>query len=190
LGEDSEPTGLYFNSTGTKMFMIARNTDSVFQYSLTTGFDLSTASFDNVSFDVSGQDGEPTDVYFNPAGTRMFMLGRGSDSVHQYSLSTGFDLSTATYNSVSFSVSTEDTAPWGIFFNSTGTRMFMSGTGTDSIYQYSLGTGFDLNTALYDNISFDVSSEDNGPLDIYFDPSGTKMFMLGVINDSVFQYNL
>jgi hypothetical protein len=56
----------------------------VHQYSLSTGFDLGTAFFTGTSFNVSAQDGSPTGVTFNADGTLMFVIGGGSDSVHQY----------------------------------------------------------------------------------------------------------
>lgn len=99
--------------------------------------DLSNVTYDSVSFSVSSQDGTPTDIIFNDDGTKMYLVGFNSDSVHQYSLSTGFDLSTASYDSVSFSVSSQDTLPAGITFNGDGTKIYMVGISTDSVYQYS-----------------------------------------------------
>jgi hypothetical protein len=119
----------------------------------------------------------------------MFMVGANSDSVYQYSLTTGFDLSTASYDSVSFSVSAQDTNPYGIAFNSDGTKMFIVGNTNDSVYQYSLTTGFDLSTASYDSVSFSVSAQDATPSDIAFNSDGTKMFMVGITNGSVYQYS-
>jgi hypothetical protein len=118
--------------------MVGNQNDSVYQYTLSTGFDLSTASYDNVSFSVSGQDTGPPGIYFNSTGTKMFMVGNNSDSVYQYTLGTGFDLSTASYDSVSFSVTGQDTNPRGIFCNPTGTKMFVIGLATDAVYEYDL----------------------------------------------------
>jgi len=66
------------------------------------------------------------------------MVGINTYSVHQYSLSTGFDLSTASYDSVSFSVQSQDTSPLGIAFNTTGTKMYMVGYNPLTIFQYSV----------------------------------------------------
>jgi sugar lactone lactonase YvrE len=129
-------------------------------------------------------------VAINSLGTKMFVLDYNSDAIYEYVFGTAFDLSTVTYNSVSFSVSGQDTNPNGIYFNSNGTRMFMVGQGNDLVYQYTLSTGFDLSTVTYDNVSFDVSTEDTSPSGIYFNPSGTRMFMVGLSTDSVYQYNL
>jgi DNA-binding beta-propeller fold protein YncE len=189
--QDSRPEHLFFTANGTRMFVMGNGSDRVLEYTLGTGFDLSTASYASVSFDVSLQDNAPQAVLFNAAGTRMFILGGGtSDRVYQYTLSTGFDLSTASYDGVSFDVSGQDTFPTGFAFNSTGTRMFVSGFFSNSIYQYTLSTGFDLSTASYNSVSFDISSQEGAPRGIFFNSVGTKLFMIGSSSDRVHQYTL
>lgn len=188
--QDTSVTGVSFNSIGTRMFIVGNSSDRVHQYTLSTGFDLSSASYDSISFDLSGQDIGPNAIFFNPGGTKLFMIGGSSDSVHQYSLSTGFDISSASYDSVSFDISSQDTGPTGIYFNSAGTKMFVLGISSNTVYQYTLGTGFDLSTASYDSVSFDISGQDTGPTGIYFNSAGTRMFIVGLIGDSVYQYTL
>jgi len=173
-----------------KMYMTGSVSASIYQYSLSTGFDLSTASYDSVSFSVSSQNSGPNAIAFNSDGTKFFLVGFGSTAIRQYSLSTAFDLSTASYDSVSFNVSSQETSPRGIDFNNTGTKMYILGTNSDSVHQYSLSTAFDLSTASYDSVSFSVSSQSGVPLKVVFNPSGTKMFMLDFTNASVFQYSL
>jgi 6-phosphogluconolactonase (cycloisomerase 2 family) len=170
------------------MFIIGGGSDSVHQYTLTTPWDLSTAAYANTSFSVSSQDSFPSDVAFKPDGTRMFMLGRTSVSVHQYTLTTPWDLSTAVYDNTSFSVSSQASFPSDVAFKPDGTRMFMLGGGSDKIYQYTLTTPWDLSTAAYANTSFSVRSQESVPYSIAFKPDGTRMFIIGIGSDSVHQY--
>ena len=156
--------------------------------SVTVGYDISAASYDSVSFSVAGQDTFPAGLAFNNDGTKMYMVGTSSDSVYQYTLSTAFDLSTASYDSVSFSVSSQDTIPSDIRFNSDGTKMYVSGFSSDSVHQYSLSSAFDLSTASYDSVSFSVAGQDTNPFDITFNNDGTKMYITGSDNDSIYQY--
>jgi 6-phosphogluconolactonase (cycloisomerase 2 family) len=188
--QDTSPLGIAFSTEGTKMFMVGSANGSVFQYTLSTGFDLSTASYDSVSFSVASEDGSARDITFNTDGTKLYYLGSSTDSVHQYTLSTGFDLSTASYDSVSLDVSGQETNPTGITFNTDGTKMFVGGYNSDSVHQYTLSTGFDLSTASYDSVSLDVSGQDSLPRDIAFNTDGTKMYMVGSTGDSVYQYTL
>ena len=189
-GQDATPYGIAFNSDGSKMYMVGVSSDSVHQYSLSTPFDLSTASYDSVSFSVTGQDTSPFDIVFNNDGSKMYIVGNTNDSVFQYTLSTPFDLSTASYDSVSFSVAAQDGAPHGLAFSNDGSKMYMVGSANDSVYQYTLSTPFDLSTASYDNVSFSVTGQDTKPFDIVFNNDGSKMYIVGSYNDLVFQYTL
>ena len=121
--------------------MVGNTSDRVYQYSLSIAFDLSTASYDSVSFSVAGQDFTPYDIAFNNDGTKLYMVGNVNDSVHQYSLSIAFDLSTASYDSVSFSVAGQDPNPLNITFNNDGTKLYMVGFSSRSAYEYNTAIG-------------------------------------------------
>jgi DNA-binding beta-propeller fold protein YncE len=86
---------------------------------------------------VATQETALQSLRFNPDGTKMFVLGDANNSVFQYTLSTGFDISTASYDSVSFSVATQETSPRALAFKSDGSKMYVAGNGTSNIYQYS-----------------------------------------------------
>ena len=192
--QQSNPTGLAFNSDGTKMFVIGGN-NKVFQYSLTNGFSLASGnvSYDNLSFDVSSEESGPCGLAFNPDGTKMFIFG-GSDSVHQFSLTNGFSMASGNVSAdnLSFSVYSQEGDLQGLAFNSDGTKMFVTGNISDEIHQYSLTNGFSLasGNVSYDNLSFNVSSQEAQPNAVAFNYDGTKMFVVGYAGDAVFQYSL
>ena len=189
--QDTVPLSVIFNDTGTKMYVAGLVTDSIYQYTLATAFDLSTASYDSVSFSVTAQvsPDDAYDIVFNNTGTKMYIASNRAGIVFQYTLATAFDLSTASYDSVSFSASAQDTTMIGITFNTTGTKMYLLGLTADSIYQYTLATAFDLSTASYDSVSFSVAAQDSAPYDFAFNDTGTKMYVVGQSGDAVFQYS-
>jgi DNA-binding beta-propeller fold protein YncE len=187
--QETSPREVAFNNDGTKMYVIGLSTDNVYQYSLSSGFDLSTASYDSVSFSVGSQDGTPLGMSFSNDGTKMYVVGGDNTSIFQYSLSSGFDLSTASYDSVSFSVGSQDTGPRNVVFNVDGTKMYVAGSTTDNVYQYSLSSGFDLSTASYDSVSFSVGSQDTNPVSLIFNNTGSKMYIVGFANDTIYQYS-
>jgi len=186
--QESTARTVSFNLDGTKMYVSGNGNKSIFQYTLALAYNLVTASYDSVSFNFSTQDANPLGVAFNNDGTKLYMVGLSTDTVYQYSLSTAFDISTVSYDSVSFSVTSQDTQPFNIAFNSDGSKMYIVGFTNDSIYQYTLSTPFDLSTASYDSVSFSVSSQDTGPAGVLFKPDGTKMYMIGQTNDTIYQY--
>ena len=186
--QDTSPQGVAFNNDGTKMYMAGNQVDNIYQYSLSTAYNVGTASYDSVSFSISSQDSFAYGVNFNTDGTKMYVLGGGTDSVYQYSLSTAFDLSTASYDSVSFSFTSQASLGNGMAFSSTGSSVFIIGT-TNTVYQYSLSTVFDLSTASYSNISFSVGSQDGDATGVTFNNSGTNMYVMGSNNSTVYQYS-
>jgi len=138
-GEATAAQGVTFSDDGASMFVLDEQTESVFQYSLTTGFDVSTASFSGTSFDVSGEETIPRGIAFNADGTRMFIIGQASNSVHQYSLTTGFDISTASFSGNSFDASGQGTSTLSHTFNSDGTRMFIYTGSFEQVFHYTVG---------------------------------------------------
>ena len=187
--QDIAPNDIEFNDDGTKLYLLGASNDAVYQYSLSTAYDLSTMSYDSVSFDPTSQDTSVYSLALNNDGTKMFLVGSSTDAVYQYSLSTAYDLSTMSYDSVSFSVASQATVPTGVRFNTDGTKMFVIDFTNSAVYSYTLSTGFDLSTASYDSVSLSIT---NGGqyLGLQFNPSGTKLYVVGRVDDVTYQYGL
>ena len=132
--QENNPRGITFNNDGTKMFIVGAQGDDVNEYTLSVGFDLSSTVTFIDSFPVT-QCPNPTAVKFNADGTKMFVTGTGNNNVHQYTLSTGFDVSTAGFTQTL--VTTVDSDNFGLDFNNDGTKMYITGNSTDSIYAVS-----------------------------------------------------
>jgi sugar lactone lactonase YvrE len=188
--QDGNPYDIFFKPDGTKMYVLGGSSDRVYQYTLSTPWDVSTASYDSVNFSVGSQDGSPSSIFFKPDGTKMYMVGTSIDTVYQYTLTEPWVVSTASYDSVSFSVQSQENSPRSIFFKPDGTKMYMVGTLTDRVYQYTLSTPWDVSTASYDSVNFSVGSQDTAPYDIFFKEDGSKMYMLGGAEGRVYQYTL
>jgi hypothetical protein len=186
--QDAAPLGICIGDNDTKLYLVGGLNDSIFQYNLSTASDLSTASYANKSFNLSAQFGSPYDVVFKTDGSSFYVAGITPASFSQYNLTTSWDVSTATFDS-SFDPSTQDTNALSITFNSDGTKLYSAGAANDSVFQYSLTTAWDLSTISYDNISFSVTAQDTVPLDVSFKSGGTKMYISGAANDTIYQYS-
>lgn len=184
---EDNPTGIFFKPDGTAFYacqLIPGSVDAVNQYSVSTPWDISTSSFVQ-TFSVAAQETNPNGIFFKDDGTKMYVVGTTGDDVNEYSLSTAWDISTASYVQV-FSVAGQTTGPTDLFFDSTGTKMFVCGP---AVYEYTLSTGWDVSTASYVQ-TFSVASQDTSPVGIFFKPDGTKMFILGAQNNDVYEYSL
>jgi len=188
--EDTAPSDIAFNNDGTKVFVMGNTSNNVYEYDLTTAYDISTASYSGNSLSVGSQSGGGSGIAFNADGTKLFMCEYLNDTVYQYNLTTGFDLSTGSYASVSFSVASQATAPHAIRFKPDGTKMYIIGNNTDKVYEYTLTTGFDLTTASYSGNFIDISSEEPIGVGLDINSDGTKVYVVGTTNDTVYEYTL
>jgi hypothetical protein len=178
--------GICFNNDGTKLFHTSRTPDAVQEFALSVAYDINTMKYTR-EFSIASQESDATGVRFNADGTKMFVVGYSGDDVNEYALSSGFDVSTASFTD-SFSVSSQESSPNGLAFNTDGTKMFIVGSSGDDVNEYALSTGFDVSTASFTD-AFSVVDQTTYPNDICFNTDGTKMFICGIY-EMVYQYTL
>lgn len=184
-------TDLTFNNDGTKLFALSSFDDEVFQYTLLTPYDITSTSYDDVSFDVSGVATDGEGIAFSSDGMKMFIIGRTSDAVHQYSLTTAFDLASGVTNDGSpFSITGQDLTPYDIAFNLTGTKMYFLGANGQDINQYTLTTPFNITSGVTFDGSFSYAGAAINARTFTFSNDGSKVFILGMFTDEVIQFSL
>ena len=128
------------------MFLVDNAAASIDEYTLSSGFNVSTASYSQ-TFSVSANVTSPLGLAFSTDGTEMFVTMQNTTyEITRYSLSTAFDISTASYTqrlnvqSATPVDPTED-KPSAIVFNSTGTQFIILGATNDTVYQYAVSLG-------------------------------------------------
>ena len=77
-----------FSNDGKKVLVVGSFNDDVHQYTLSTAWDISTASYDSIGKDVSVQESTPHAIALSLDQTKMFILGSGADRVYTYQRST------------------------------------------------------------------------------------------------------
>jgi len=190
--ESTAPKGIFFKTNGLSMYVLDLTTDTVYQYTLSTAWDVTTASYASKSFSVTSQESSPYNLSFNSDGTSMYIIGISTDTVYQYTLSTAWDIGTASYASKSFSVTSQESNPFALLFNPTGTIMYIVGVSNDTIYQYTLSTGFDVSTASYASKSFSLSDQFviTSPSGLSINDNGTAIYVCDGSNGSIFEITL
>lgn len=187
LAQDTSSAQVTFNSTGTKMFVLGNTADAVFQYSLSTPWSVTTATYLN-SVSILAADATASGMFLSNDGLKLFIVGTTSDRVHKYTLSTAWDTSTAVYSNY-ISIATQDGTATGVTFNTDGTYMYIIGSSLDSVYQYKLGTAWDQTSAIYEK-SFRIAYEEATPSDLAFSSDGSVLYIVGSTSDNVYQYPL
>lgn len=179
--------GMTFKPDGTKFYLSDRDSNTIYEYQMSTPWDISTASYTNSSFSVSAQDTDPTGIRFNNDGTLLIMSGAASSRIYQYSLSTAYDISTMSYDAIF--ESSGDTDVGGIAFGDNGQYLYRAGNDSDGIISWSLSTPYDITTN--SNAGFySISSEETAPTGIFAKPDGTHIYVLGNINNAILDYSL
>ena len=187
--EASQPISFWISNDGTKMYILDNLTRNIFQYTLSTAWDIETASYDSVYFYVGSQESEPTGLAFSEDGTKMYVVGDTNAKAYQYDLTIAWDISSATYSTKYKSLVSENAHPNDIFFSLDGTKMYVVAIDPDYVYQYNLSTEWDVSTAVYASKYCNVGLEENTPRGIFLKNDGTKMYIVGD-QGIVFQYTL
>ena len=185
-------TGMFISPDGTKLYHTAFTDDTVYQYTMSTAFDLSTASYDSISFSVQTQAPQLRDVTFKPDGTKMYVTCYSTDDAYQYSLSTAWDISTASYDSVSYPYTGMGIGQ-AISFNGDGTILFVlddnnAAGGQVDVTPITLSTAWDLSSATGEGTPFSLTSQTTSADSMAFSSDGTKMYVLDDALNRIYQY--
>jgi methionine-rich copper-binding protein CopC len=87
-----KPRDVDFNSDGTKMYVVSGTGDHIAAFDLASAFDLSGTVTHRGNYSVNSQDNQPFTVEFSSNGLKMFMQGYNNDDIHEYSLTTAFEI--------------------------------------------------------------------------------------------------
>jgi len=151
--------------------------------------DIDTGSSDGVSLDVSSEQNQLKGIAFSSDGLKLSIIGgQHPVTIHQYDLTVAWDLSSASYNGDSMSVTSEDGVPEDLTFSSDGLKMYIVGLTSDKIHQYDLTVAWDVTSASYKG-GFSFASKDDHTQGVTFKTDGTSVYICGQ-SDNVHQYDL
>ena len=183
-GVTGQTWGQWMNSDGTKWFVL-RSSDIVYRYDLSTAYDISTASQHstyNLNTGSGGVQTVPTGIFLKPDGTKLYSISyAANDVIAEHTLSTAFDLSTASYTAVSPSTAAQEASGQSLYFKSDGTKLYTTGFSSDKVHQYSLSTAWDVSTLSYDNVSITIATDFPGssaPRGLSFANNGTYLYVV------------
>jgi len=118
---------------GTKMYGLADNR-TIYQYALSTAWDVTSASSASKSFSCNSQDTAGRSFMITNSGTKLRFLGQANKKIYTYTLSTAWDISTASYDGSGSDISCSFTNnPYGLGGKDDGTWFAVAET--DSPYE-------------------------------------------------------
>ena len=201
--EMNHVTGVVFNPTGTKMYVLGFHTSNksyVSEVPLSVPFSTQSAGTP-VLQEITSATKRAQDLKFNSDGSKLFILttkaANDSDGIHVFSLSTPYDTSNlesdADAGNQTYIQFGSD--PRGLDFNSDGTKMYVLQSSSQVLEQYNLSTPFDPSSR---NNRKTISSLKGDRLHqgFGFSSDGYKMFIVkaqrvtGSVTNIIEDYNL
>lgn len=184
--------GIAWKTDGTKAYFGDFNSGIIYQYSASTAWDATSLTYASKSFNVTTQVGANSLSGFviSNDGTKLLAVSTNNGHVFQYNLGTPWDISTASYSSSSFSVTSQVTNPQGIFLRADGLKFYVGDFNSNVTYQYSLGTPNTISTASYDSKSFNTSAQVTTADGIAFSSDGLAFYNGDFHSGIFYQYTL
>ena len=173
----SNPQDVFFSADGTEMYISEQSNSSIYQYTLSTPWDLSSSSHTRTE-DISGDAAAPRAAVFNTDGSKFYSLSNGG-IVSEWDASTAWNIGTITHVR-DFDASGKTNFSVGFWFNPDGSQFFIEDSGNDEIYEYNLGTPWNVSTAAW-NATLDISGTEIGGFGIYIKADGSLLFLTGSI---------
>jgi len=185
--------GLTFSSDGMYIYIVDYSNKSIARYSLTTAWDISTSTGQDQSVLLSAYYNYMFGVQWNDDGTILYVAGNDTKKLTQYTVSVAWDLTANLSFTGEYTPTLPDTTLfYDILFMNSGNKLIALDYQQSRLYQYSLGTAWDITSAVYDNFyqQFDILEEDDENNTHGIFTNNIKLWMIGPAKDTVFTYNL
>ena len=192
-GADATPYSLAFHPDGTYMYVGGTATDTIYQYALSTPWDVSTSVLYKTKaitqFSVAG----PYGLKFKPDGTKMFALSWSATNygiINEYQLSTAWDVSTATFAGNTPTAYQGIGVATGFDISPNGRDVFIV-SGSNVVSAYKFGTPWQANTTINSGVgSFTPAAgmSDANASSVQFNTDGSRMFTTGSTSDTLREY--
>ena len=125
-----------FKPDGTILYIDDRNAGAVYEYSLSTPWDVDTGSL-TYTLDISDIQKEVRGIEFLQKGSVMMLMDTGRDEILHFNLAEPWNISTAVFFDT-FDVSTLTNQGRGLSFSADETIMYVTGRDEQKIFQYEL----------------------------------------------------
>ena len=180
--ENGQSQGVFFKPDGTKAYFAFHTEDSIYQYNLSTPWDLTTMVYSGENLYVNDEQQSVKEAWFKPDGIKLFVYGSGTpDWLQQYTCSDAWNISSCTYDTISCSTASKELSGDFMYMKDDGTILYFGGYMNGKVYQWTFGTPWDLTTCGNGGkTEFDISAQNDHPKAIHMSADGTKLFAVGM----------
>lgn len=174
---------IFFADSGTKMYLQEMDNKDLYQFTLSTAYDLSSATYASktVSYLANTATGF-SGIFMSSDGTKAWIPDNTTNEIDYYTLSTAYDISTATYDSTSTVVAAQDTSTSSCAVSPDGNTLLISGGAGNVIMEFAFGTAYDMSSLSWTQESAWGSTDD------YFiaNSDGTRTWSWSGSSDNIY----
>lgn len=187
-GSNGSPRGIYFDNTGTILYETGEGQDRVASWDLTVAWDVVASSkLARPHFNLTAST-NTMGLTFSADGTKLHTYDGNTEAVHQYPVSTPFDLATAGAREAVWATGLAFVQD--LEWSADGTKIFLPDRGPDKVFQYPCSTAFDIATVGAVECEIDVSTGGSQSTGLVWDATGSKMHLVFYDTDDLVQYSL
>lgn len=186
LGSTLMNGGFEISEDGTKLFI--KNNTTIFTYTLTTAWDITTAVYDNDSANINtlldiSQGLTTISPIVRDNGTKLYIWEQNSGNGYQLDFGTPYDVTTLTYNDKSTSY-TGGASVRSFHVSKNGLHFY------DDFFlrQYDFTTPFDISTASWAGYTGPANQVNSGG--IYYSDEGWRFFTCAVNGKFIYQFSV
>lgn len=175
-----------FSPDGTNMLVLDHLNDSVRLFNLGMPWNITTATYTNVSRYLGTEDFDPKSIYVTEDGTKMYVFNYRF--VYYYTMSTPWNPSTASYTNKRYQPFNSSYIR-DIVLSPDGTKLYAVDNLNDKIWQHSMSTPWDVQTA---SLETSIPVYISNPAGFAISPDGTRLFLISYAanNSRVRSYTL
>lgn len=134
-------------------------------------------TFENKTLLVGEFDSDPAGFTFNSSGYKLFLLGKQTAKIYQFSLSVQYDVSSCTFDDKVYDISSVTVSPIGIILKDDNETLYIVGADTKKVHEFSITNVNDISSSIYINDLSNIDLDDNAE-SIYFDYDTTQLIVL------------
>ena len=179
-----EAHGITVAANGSSIYVSRTDYGIVYQFDFATAFNMTTLSNPSKSVTIESYDNDIYDIHMNTTGTTIYTTGGNTDEVHQFTLSSPFDISTAVYANKQLDISANVSRARSLFVSPDGDKLFVYGDQAQELFEYTVATPGDISTATYSGLSTYIRDADF----VNVSPDGSKLY--ATEGQYMVQYNL
>lgn len=184
---DTALTSVQFKGDGTKMYVLGQSTTKVYQYSLSTAWNVSTGTYDTKSCSIV----KFRSMKMRDDGKVFWTVGEAPGIVEQYNLSTAWDVSTCSNSADDYDVANGiGEYPYTIEMTPDRTKMFVGKVdGNFTVYELDI-TNENISNPSYTSGNRKTSHTSSPFGETRFNNDGTMFYLSYYISDIIEQYTI